>query len=58
MTIIEKIANDEEIYKMNLKIAEKTGQMIPYHYKNYTSFKQYKDAVVKKYHEVLENGTP
>ncbi len=54
MTAVEKIANDKELCAKNEKIKELTGDYVHYHWSYYSSFEKFKDAVEKKYEEVME----
>lgn len=53
MTIVEQIANDMELYAKNEKIKELTGDYVHYHYTYYSSYEKFKEAVEKKYEEVM-----
>ena len=53
MAIVEQIANDMELYAKNEKIKEITGDYVHYHWSYYASFEEFKEAVEKKYEEVI-----
>lgn len=55
MTAIEKIANDKELCAKNEKIREITGDYVHYHYSYYPSFEAFKEAVEKKYDDIMRH---
>lgn len=53
MTIVEQVANDKELCAKNEKIKEITGEYVHCHWSYYSSFEEFKEAVEKKYKEVM-----
>lgn len=52
MTIVERIANDKELLKMNEEIRQKTGKYVSYHYSKYSTFEKYKEDVQRIYDKI------